>query len=91
MDEPYKKSRVDYFQRILISFFFSEVISDKERKRVVWTVRLATVAAALIFAMLITLVTESILSFFSFIIVFVIWYVILRISGMLRKRHHVNE
>jgi len=39
------------------------------------------VAGALIFAMLITLVTESIFSFFWFIIVFVAWYVILKIMG----------
>ena len=91
MDEPLNKKRIDYFQRILITFFFSETLNDKERKKVVWIVRLVTVAGALIFAMLITLVTESIFSFFWFIIVFVAWYVILKIMGMLRKRRHVNK
>jgi len=58
----------------------------RRRKKVVWIVRLVTVAGALIFAMLITLVTESIFSFFWFIIVFVAWYVILKIMGMAQEK-----
>ncbi len=90
MDEPFNKNRADYFQRILIAFFFNETISDKERKKVIWIVRLASVAIVLILAMLVTLATESIFSFVWFIIGFVVWYVILKISGLLRKRRHVN-
>lgn len=92
MDEPYNKKRVDRFQRILIKFFFNKTLSDKERKKVIWTVRIVTVAAALVLAMLLTLVTESILSFYWLIIVFVTWYVMLKIAGILKKRlwgkHH---
>lgn len=91
MDEPFNKNRVDHFQRILIKFFFTETISDKERKKVIWIVRLASAVAVVILAMLVTLVTESIFSFFWFIIGCVVWYVILKISGMLRKRRHVNK
>jgi len=91
MDEPFNKNRVDNFQRILIKFFFTETISDKERKKVIWIVRLASAVAVVILAMLVTLVTESIFSFFWFIIGCVVWYVILKISGMLRKRRHVNK
>jgi hypothetical protein len=94
MDEPFKIKRIDRFQRMLITFFFNKTLSDKERKKVIWTVRLVTVVAALVFAMLITLVTESILSFFWFILVFVAWYVMLKTSGMLKKilwkKHYVQ-
>ncbi len=94
MDDLYSKTRADRFQRILITFFFSETLSDKERKMVIWIVRFVTVVAALIFAMFITLVTESILSFLWFIVIFVAWYVMLIISGLLkkilRKKHHVH-
>lgn len=90
MDEPFKK-RADHFQRILITFFFNETISDKERKKVICIVRLASVVALLILAMLVTLATESIFSFIWFIIGFVVWYVMLKISGTLWKRRHVNK
>jgi len=91
MDEPFNKKRVDHFQRILIKFFFNETRSDKERRKIIWIVRLASVVVVLILAMLVTLITESIRSFFWLIICFIVWYVILKISGMLRKRRHVNE
>jgi hypothetical protein len=91
MNEPFSIKRIDRFQRILITFFFQDTLSDKERVKVVWMVRLVTMAGALVFAMLITLVTESILYFFLCIIVFGAWYVILKTAGMLRKRPAVNK
>ena len=89
MDEPFNNNRVDHFQRILITIFFNETISEKDRKKVIWMVRLASVAAVLVLAMLFTLITESIASFFWFIVGFVVCYAIFKVSGMLFKRRNI--
>ncbi len=92
MAEPFDKDkRVDLFQRILITFFFSETLNHKERRKVIWIVRFAVLAAAMVLAMVITLVTEQILHFFWIIIGFVILFGITGIARMLGKRRRKQQ
>ena len=87
METPLDKKRTDHFQRILITFFFKETLTNKERSNVIWIVRLASSAVVMVAAMVVTLITESILDFFWFIIGCILLYAIVKIVGALRQKH----
>jgi hypothetical protein len=86
METPLTKKRTDRFQRILITLFFKETLTNKERSKVIWIVRLASSAVVMVAAMVITLITESILDFFWFILCCILLYSTGKVVGALRKR-----
>jgi Na+/proline symporter len=86
MEEPRQQNkRTDHFQRVLITFFYREHLTPKERKIVILIVRLLSSVFVLVVAMLVTIITESIENFIWVILWFLSGFFVWKMLGCLWK------